>query len=332
MIRIQAPSRLHFGLFSLAADAPRRNLDGEPVLPARRFGGVGLMVEEPGLVLLAEPASDWSACGPAADRVLEFAKAFARERIQPMRFTFQQAPPEHAGFGTGTQLALAVARALAINSGRPEWNAESVAQKVGRGLRSAIGVHGFDRGGLIVEAGKLAGEAIAPLLFHHRLPEAWRIVLVQAGSEPALHGGAERAAFDNLQSPPELTDLLCRLVLLEMLPALKAGDCQALGEAVYDFNARVGEAFAPIQGGRYCSALVAEMVRFVRSLGITGVGQSSWGPTVFAIVEDESRAVSVNNAIQKRFGPGFQTWRTRPSAGHEASRCPPSSSSSPDSS
>ncbi len=332
MIRIQAPSRLHFGLFSLAADAPRRNLDGERVLPARRFGGVGLMIEDPGLVLLAEPAGDWSASGPAAERALEFAKAFAHEQIKPMRFTVQQAPPEHAGFGTGTQLALAVARALAINSGRPEWKAESLAKKVGRGLRSAIGVYGFDRGGLIVEAGKLAGEPIAPLLVHHRLPEAWRVVLIQAGSEPSLHGGAERAAFDNLQSNPELTDTLSRLVLLGMLPALQAGDCRGFGEAVYDFNARVGEAFAPIQGGRYCSERVAEVIRFVRSMGMSGVGQSSWGPTVFAIVEDDSRAASVNNAIQKRFGPGFRTWRTRPSAGHEASRRPPSSSSSPDSS
>jgi beta-RFAP synthase len=332
MIRIQAPSRLHFGLFSLAAGEPRRNLDDEPSLPTRRFGGVGLMIEEPALVLLAEPAETWSASGPVAKRVLEFVKQCSRRETKPMRFTVQQAPPEHAGFGAGTQLALAVAKALAIHSELAESNAESLAARAGRGLRSAIGVHGFDRGGLIVEAGKLGDEAVAPLLIHEKIPDAWRIVLIKTGAEPALHGDAERAAFEKLPTKPELTDVLCRLVLLGMLPALRAGDCRAFGEALYDFNARVGEAFAPVQGGRYCNAAVAEIIRFIRSTNVAGVGQSSWGPAVFAIVEDEARAANMNAAIQRRFGKGITTWTTKSSHGHEASRCPPPSSSSPDSS
>src|SRR5436305_319740 len=60
MVRVTAPSRLHFGLFALpAADStPLRwpDLDGQPSLPARAFGGVGLMVASPSLSLRVPPA------------------------------------------------------------------------------------------------------------------------------------------------------------------------------------------------------------------------------------------------------------------------------------
>jgi predicted sugar kinase len=39
--------------------------------------------------------------------------------------------------------------------------------------------------------------------------------------------------------------------------------------------------------------------------GITGIGQSSWGPTGFAIVGDEAQASSLVGAAQSRWGgPG----------------------------
>ena len=83
---------------------------------------------------------------------------------------------------------------------------------------------------------------------------------------------------------------LCRLVLLGMLPALAEHDLEAFGEALYDFNCRAGEPFAPVQGGVYAGPRIAEVVAFVRQQGVRGVGQSSWGPTVFAVTEDEAGA------------------------------------------
>ncbi len=80
------------------------------------------------------------------------------------------------------------------------------------------------------------------------------------------------------------TEALCRLVLLGMLPALAEHDLAAFGEALYDFNRRVGEMFAPWQGGLYAHPRSAELVKALRSAGVHGVGQSSWGPTVYAVV------------------------------------------------
>ncbi len=98
--------------------------------------------------------------------------------------------------------------------------------------------------------------------------------------------------------------MLCRLVLLGLLPALAQDDFCAFGEALYDFNARVGEVFAPVQGGRYASPRSAEIVAFVRQQRIRGVGQSSWGPTVFALTEHEMQAQELAHRLRERFGLG----------------------------
>ena len=50
--RLTAPSRLHFGLLAWGPNAPRQ------------FGGVGLMVDHPGLTITTEPATRWTADGP----------------------------------------------------------------------------------------------------------------------------------------------------------------------------------------------------------------------------------------------------------------------------
>jgi beta-ribofuranosylaminobenzene 5'-phosphate synthase len=294
--RVVAPSRLHFGLLGLPAEGRDRwpGAEGAPGLPVRHFGGVGLMVERPGLAIKVEGAPTWSASGPLAPRALEFAKQAVeslpvRER-RPFRVTMEAAAEEHTGLGVGTQLGLAVAKGVAVESGHADWPATELAVRIGRGERSAIGVHGFERGGLIVEGGKLPGEAISPLVGRYELPPSWAVLLFTPDAGSEWHGGRERLAFarlSHLGPAPADTDALCRLVLTAMLPALASADLQGFGEAVYEFNARVGDAFAAAQGGRYASPAVAACVARLRALGVTGVGQSSWGPTVFALVRRE---------------------------------------------
>jgi beta-RFAP synthase len=303
MIRVATGSRLHFGLLNVGEAAP----------PARRFGGAGLMVRAPGVRLTASPAPTWCARGPLAERAMLFAQHFrqsvAPHPLPPQQLVIERTGPEHVGLGAGTQLALAVARALAAAGGLPPLDAAELARRVGRGLRSALGVHGFAHGGFLVDAGKRASEALAPLVARAAFPEEWRIVLVLAAGEPGRHGNPEQEAFYQLRrqaAPAAHTDALCRLVLLGMLPALLERDLGAFGEAMYEFNARVGEAFAPVQGGTYAGPLVADLVAWVRRQGVAGVGQSSWGPGVFAVVGDEDQANHLAAGIRRHFplGPG----------------------------
>jgi beta-ribofuranosylaminobenzene 5'-phosphate synthase len=297
MIRVRAPSRLHFGLLALpsADDAPAawEDRDGKLSLPARRFGGAGLMVERPGLAVTVEPAERWSADGPLAARALDYAKAVSArlQSTQPLRVVVEAAPPEHVGLGTGTQLGLALARAVAATAGRRPPDAIELAQLAGRGQRSALGTHGFVHGGFLVDGGKRSADGIAPLVAHVSFPDAWSILLIIPRDLCGDHGSRERTAFRTLaERPAELarTEALCRLVLLGMLPALVECDFDGFGEALYDFNRRVGQMFQPWQGGLYAHARIQHLVDVLRSSGqARGVGQSSWGPTVFAVMHRE---------------------------------------------
>lgn len=305
MIRVVAPSRLHFGLFHVPAGGVHAD--------ERAFGGVGLMIDTPAIVVTAQPADSWQFEGRLASRAQAFAMRFMQTLAESERRAFQvlveQCPDEHSGLGVGTQLALAVARALAVATERSELTSVELARRVGRGERSAIGVHGFDRGGLLVEGGKHAGEDVSPLLAHELLPAEWRVVLFRPPS-PAWHGDRERAAFATAQGAEP--DALRRLTETALLPAARSGNAAAFGEALHEFNRRAGEPFAAAQGGTYASPAIEELIAELRALGIHGVGQSSWGPTVFAVVPDGDTALS----LVLRFRSRLPVMVARVSAGH----------------
>jgi len=296
-VRVMAPSRLHFGPLAWGDPAPRQ------------FGGAGLMIKEPGLVLRAEPAEDDTTAGPLAGRVSAFAArvraALQRQGIHPppARFVLEHCPPHHVGLGTGTQLGLAVARALSVLAGQPDEPVERLASWTGRGQRSGIGLHGFDQGGLIVDGGHRRPGQVPPIVARKPFPEAWHVLIVIPPRSAGLHGQAERAAFAELPPiPQETTDRLCRLVLLELLPAVEENDLPAFGQAITAMQDEVGRWFAPAQGGLFAGPEVEPIVQFLRTLGLRGVGQSSWGPTLYGF--DDRPAVerqALRSMVRDRF-------------------------------
>jgi beta-ribofuranosylaminobenzene 5'-phosphate synthase len=285
-VRVRTPSRLHFGLLAWGAEA------------ARQFGGVGLMIEQPGIELTAELSPSWIVEGRLAarvERIISQLEGRARELglpISPCRIEIKVAPPEHVGLGVGTQLSLAVARAVLPLGGATEAGVEQLARLTGRGLRSGIGLHGFERGGLIVDGGRRHQTDFPPLLTRLPFPEEWSILVLRPQEEPGLHGLEERRAFETL--PPiaaSVTEALCRLVLLEMLPAVVEHDLAAFGAALTALQASVGACFAPAQGGIFLSARAASIVDELRNLGFAGVGQSSWGPTLYGFTDRAGTAL-----------------------------------------
>jgi beta-RFAP synthase len=242
-----------------------------------------------------------------AGRVLAFARAHAETlpagTAVPLAFRISQAAPEHQGLGTGTQLGLAVASAVATAAGQTGAAVADLARCAGRGQRSGLGIHGFARGGLLVDGGKAAIEGVAPLVARLDFPEDWPLVIVLPPGT-GLHGRTECQAFEQLARTSaglEATDPLCRLVLLGLLPAAAERDWRAFGEALFDFNVRVGEIFAPIQGGVYAHPAVAAVVAWVRGQGVAGVGQSSWGPAVYAVAADADAAADLTARLRRRF-------------------------------
>lgn len=282
---ICAPSRLHFGLLSFGrTDRPQ-------------YGGLGVMVERPGLRLEVRRSPEFATRGVAQSRLEAFAQMWqqaTQDDLPPVELRLAQAPAQHIGLGTGTQLGLTVAAALFAASTRPVPSASELAVMVGRAKRSSVGTYGFDRGGLIYELGKTLRDQVGQLAAHLQLPQAWRITLLtpaRGAADEGLSGSAELQAFRKLpEVPVAVTERLMTLAEEAILPAARNQDLAAFGEAVYEYGVTAGGCFAEAQGGSFATPQLATWVDAIRALGVAGVGQSSWGPTLFAFHENEARA------------------------------------------
>jgi beta-ribofuranosylaminobenzene 5'-phosphate synthase len=300
VVRVTTGSRLHFGMFSFGHALGSATAG---LLAPRQFGGVGLMVAEPGIRLNVRPAPQLEAVGPLAERALDFVRrttaALQLPGLPQCRIQIESAPREHIGLGTGTQLGMAIATAIHILAGQPLGLPGELATTVGRGQRSAIGAHGFAVGGLLVEAGKRRSEDISPLVARLELPDAWRVLLVLPRATTGLHGEAERQAFARLPPVPrETTAALCSEALMHLLPAAVDADFEAFSASLYRFGQIAGSCFASQQEGNFFDRRTAQLARRLHELGVTGIGQSSWGPLLFAILPNEAAGQEIAAAVR----------------------------------
>lgn len=287
LISVEAPSRLHLGFLD-----PNASL-------GRRYASLGLVIDAFATRLELSPARD-TTIGSDDPRQQDAVRRLARHldtlqretgRSQPLRLRLRSAPPPHSGFGSGTQLALALGRAFCALH-RLELPTRRLAAMLGRGERSGVGIAGFDQGGLLLDGGPGPGGTPAPVLARLDFPSAWRVLLVLDERIDGLSGAAERAAMDQLAPfPRELAADLCHQVLLKVLPAVIEQRFEPFAEGVSRIQSQIGDYFAPAQGGSmYTSAAVAAFMDWLRAQGPAGVGQSSWGPTGFAILPSEAEA------------------------------------------
>jgi beta-ribofuranosylaminobenzene 5'-phosphate synthase len=292
-VRVEAPARLHLGMLAVAGD-------GE-----RQFGGLGVSVGRPAVVLEAQPAGELSAEGADAERALAFARRCRDALGLPggAHLRVVEAIPPHVGLGSGTKLALAVAQALAALHGRAV-DAPALAEAAGRAARSAVGMWTFALGGFVVEGGVRAGaERHAPLLMRHAFPDEWRIVLVVPRAEPGLSGAAEAQAFGRLTPSADRSAAITQLVLTSLLPALVERELEEFGAALTRVQQLVGDAFAPVQGGRF-HPQAAPLVEALLAAGAAGAGQSSWGPAAYGVVGSEAAGRELARRMEDVVGDG----------------------------
>ncbi|HEX6435129.1 MAG TPA: beta-ribofuranosylaminobenzene 5'-phosphate synthase family protein, partial [Gemmatimonadales bacterium] len=294
-IFVEAPARLHFGVLDLRGKL------------GRRFGGLGAAIPSPSLLLEAIGADRVTAEGPDADRALDFANRwFAYQGLSGgAHLRIHRAIPSHSGLGSGTQLGLAVARALGELHGIAADPTE-LARSTGRGLRSAIGTWTFALGGFIVEGGRKPGSAtIAPLLARFPIPASWRCVVAVPETGRGLSGEAEARAFEQLPSPPDQeVERVAHLVLMQLLPGLVEDDLPSFGAALSDIQRITGSWFAAEQGGVFAPGRTEQLVAEMAELGAVGVGQSSWGPAAYGLVQSDEAAAALARRIQVSLGGG----------------------------
>lgn len=283
-VEVSVPARLHLGFLDLEGGL------------GRRFGSIGLAIDGIETRLIAEPSAAITATGPSSDRAAAFGRRIAAALGVPgAKLTVAEAIPEHAGLGSGTQMGLAVGTAIARVYGS-DARARAIAMMLGRGERSGIGIGAFEQGGMLVDGGRRieADGEPAPIVSRLEFPSAWRVFLIFDTASEGLHGEAETDAFRKLPTFPAQTAAhLCRLVLMSALPALAEADLPRFSAAVAEIQRTVGDHFAPVQGGRYASPKVAEVLAWLSDRGIVGLGQSSWGPTGFAFLGEAAAAEAV---------------------------------------
>lgn len=294
VVIVEAPARLHLGFVDPSGGS------------GRRFGSVGLTLDGLSTRVCAERCERIEALGLQSGRVLR-ALDLMREAtgVRPgIRITVEEAIPEHAGLGSGTQLALAVGTAFARAFGLA-LAPRDIAGILDRGGRSGIGIGAFERGGFLVDGGRGASNAPPPITSRLEFPDAWRVVLILHPAAQGLHGVAEKAAFRSLVAFPEARVAhLCRLVMMSLMPAIVEADLFEFGRAVNELQRIVGDHFAPAQGGRFSSPAVSAALSRLEAEGITCVGQSSWGPTGFAVVESEAIAWKAVALLERELAGG----------------------------
>ena len=277
---VKAPARLHLGLVDLNGDL------------GRMFGGLGVAIDQPNVILETCKSQMLSVIGQEAELTRKLANRFlaAFEIKGDVAINVKQAIPAHVGLGSGTQLALAVACSISRLYGI-DASTDELAVVMGRTAQSGVGTAVFEHGGLVVEAGKNTKDSSSkniPLICRQTFPNEWRFVVAIPQTKKGLANEAEVSAFKQLPTMAAgNVGKICRLTLMKLLPAIVEKDITSFGEALTQIQCIVGDSFVQAQGGRYSSSPAAKCIEFVLENGAYGAGQSSWGPTVYGIVKSD---------------------------------------------
>ena len=202
---VRTPSRIHLTLLDMNGGLGRVD------------GGVGIALEDPAVLLEAQANDSLEVCcgdvqtaalvRKCAEHVLTAIHAGGSVSI-----TVREYFPAHRGLGSGSQLALATARACCELYGKTPSMVE-LARMAGRGGTSGIGTAAFDHGGFIVDGGHRFGPGREktgftpssaskgilppPVLMRHDFPGDWQILL----ATPALTEGASGMREQEISGP-----------------------------------------------------------------------------------------------------------------------------------
>ncbi len=296
-------ARLHFGLICGTAET------------GWIFGGIGMMLRSPGWRLRL---TRMSSVHVDADEVVSmFPLSIGvtdkiREILGTMRGCYPdcgnfrvevlQQIPRHAGYGSGTQLALALSAGVQTLLGpQAHQRTDDAARYLQRAQRSSIGTKGFERGGFLIDFGKQAGSAADRRFERIEVPEHWRFVTIRPVDQSGLCGESERQYFDRgLTMPAELVGAMAELIEQQLRPSLIAGDLAVFARSLGRYGQLAGEYYSQEQGGIFTIPDMSDLSDHLNQQGYPGTAQSSWGPTVCVPVSSTEDAHRVQQ-IAARF-------------------------------
>jgi len=297
---IKTPSRLHITLIDLNGALGRID------------GSVGLTIKKPGLTLQAELQNNGIEIVFKDHDHSE--KLNYRERIENsarkmmeflnissgFKFIVKETYPAHSGLGSGTQISLAVGKAV-LKLNNMDMTAPQIAKVVGRGGTSGIGVIAFDQGGFIIDGGHRICEkpdflpssaskaSPPPIIARYDFPEDWNIILA-VPDVPVGASGPEEVNIFQKYCPIPLKDVqkLSHILLMKMMPAVVEADIDSFGDSV---NQVQTTGFKKVEL-KLQHPLISTLIENMKSAGAAGVGMSSLGPAVYAVTDTGSGEIS----------------------------------------
>jgi beta-RFAP synthase len=301
-VKIRTPSRLHFGIIDMRGDL------------GRIHGSVGVAIENPYLSLKASESNELVVNGPRASRIREYVNIILDEYCiqEKVRIEVFSDIPEHMGFGSGTQLALSIGKAISCLF-KPEIRIKEIAKRLERSRVSGIGTYSFLNGGFIVDGGHRISSPnkVPPLVFRSDFPDDWYFVVGVPKIERGPSGDNEKNAFKKLEPPPaNLVAEVSRIVLIQMIPSILEHEIEPFGEAMTKLDAMFGDYWALVQGGRYTHQRIEDSVNHLLNNGAYGAGQSSWGPALYGLAEGKKQAEELADSLNNFLNEGKEKGKT----------------------
>ncbi|MET1160100.1 MAG: beta-ribofuranosylaminobenzene 5'-phosphate synthase family protein [Thermoprotei archaeon] len=287
-VEVITSARLHMGFYNFR--------DGD-----RAYGSIGAAIKEPRVRVIVSKAPQLEIVNETSIPVSDVVELVSKRLgIRGFKLIVKEAIPRHVGLGSTTQLALAIAQGINKVYGLG-FSTRELALLLGRGLVSGIGIAAFELGGFIIDSGRVIKNEKLELphttsdlpypVYRAKLPNNWYfVVIVPRTSKRVSEKEEEPITAVPRELDRESKLRLYRILLYKLLPSIATKDIRGFGQAIYEIQRITGEYFSSYQEGIWCcretEAIVDAMLRY----GAYGVGQSSWGPVAYGIVDSSVKA------------------------------------------
>jgi len=228
----------------------------------------------------------------------------SRHHVTSLRIEVHHEVSLHTGLGSGTQLGLALsAVSELLTHRRLQDDPFQLAQLACRAERSAIGTVGFARGGFLTDHGESDGVSLGRLVDRIVFPDDWRFVLTHPENSQGLSGEKEQTYFgQRIHMPRILVQNLEQQVLQEIIPSVRERQFEAFAMSLEKYGQTVGTFYAAEQGGVFAHPAMTQLANYLRSAGVSGMAQSSWGPMIGIPAESQKHAEEIVSLIPDLIG------------------------------
>lgn len=308
VIEVRAGYRLHLGFY--------RFYDNPYI-----YGSIGVSVEEPHIsVLLRSNPTLKVRCSTKLCEELVVATAKLLN-VRDVEVEVSGYLNHHVGLGSRTRVLLTAYLALTNYLG-VEPSVGRIIDLLGRKKISGVGIYSFFYGNLVVDSGLNVNDAsmlYPKLLYLYEVPSNWYLIIVLPEGFKGLSEVEEVGIIRNVEFFPKQELLYKEFV--KLLTSLSLKDFNVFTNALSRIQELTGEYFSKHQGGIFAHDVSEELAAVMRGEGVKGIGQSSWGPTIYGFTDSYAKALSVRSSMLSyagRRGLSIKCWVTNiASLGHQ---------------